>query len=122
LIPAAEMHEWAMREGLWIQKLYQLGFPHANCGGFCIKAGQAHFKHLLEVMPERFAYHERKEQELRDYLQKDVAVLKHRSGPDKNKPMTLRVLREKVEKGQQCDAGDWGGCGCFSGTDSPAGE
>lgn len=100
--------------------LYRLGFPHNNCGGFCIKAGHTHFKHLLRVMPDRYAYHERREQELRDYLGKDVATLRDRAG-GVTKPLTLRDLRLRVEAEQAVDADDWGGCGCFVG-DAPDGD
>lgn len=42
-------------------RLYEMGFPHNNCGGFCVKAGKAHFKLLLEQLPERYKYHEEQE-------------------------------------------------------------
>lgn len=108
-----ELHAWAEREGLWKQRLYQLGFPHANCGGFCVKAGQAHFKRLLETMPERYAYHERREQELREFLGKDVSILRDRRG-GMTKPLTLKAFRERIEAGKTCDLFDWGGCSCFA--------
>jgi hypothetical protein len=117
----ADVRRWAAAEGLPPQRLYQLGFPHANCGGFCIKAGQAHFRHLLKVMPERYAYHERREQEFREFLGKDVAILRDRRGGE-SRPLTLRALRERVEAGGQCDLWEWGGCGCFTdaeGEDTP---
>ena len=75
------MREELERRGIAVPRLYEMGFPHNNCGGFCVKAGQAHFKILLEKMPERYAHHERKEQELREFLGKDVAVLRERSRP-----------------------------------------
>ena len=90
-----------------------MGFPHNNCGGFCVKAGQAHFKHLLEQMPERYAYHENKEQELRSYLDKDVAILRDRRGGT-TKPLTLKDLRLRLVNDGEVDPYDWGGCGCFS--------
>jgi len=101
-------------DGIEPPRLYGMGFPHNNCGGFCVKAGQAHFPHLLKTMPERYAYHERKEQEMRDYLGKDVAILRDRRGGT-TKPLTLRALRERSEAGDQLDLFDWGGCGCFAG-------
>ena len=99
------------REGIERPRLYAMGFPHNNCGGFCVKAGQAHFKLLLEVMPERYAYHERKEQELREHLGKDVSILRDRRGGPV-RPMTLQEFRENLEAGGQCDMFEWGGCGC----------
>ena len=99
-------------EGIKQPRLYDMGFPHNNCGGFCIKAGQAHFKHLLEKLPERYLYHEKKEEELRQYLGKDVAILRDRGGGE-TKPLTLRELRRRVEGDEEIDCDDWGGCGCF---------
>lgn len=107
--------------GIEPPRLYAMGFPHNNCGGFCIKAGMAHFKLLLEKMPERYAYHEQKEQDLREYLDKDIAVLRDRTktalaeNDGKPKPLTLRDFRERVMSNGEIDTTEWGGCGCFSG-------
>lgn len=98
-------------EGIRIPKLYLLNFSHNNCGGFCIKSGQAQFRLLLETMPERYAFHEQKEQELREYLGKDVAVLRDRRG-GKTRPLTLKEFRERIEAGGEHSRHDWGGCGC----------
>ncbi len=101
-------------DGIRPPRLYEMGFPHNNCGGFCVKAGQAHFAHLLRTLPARYAYHEQKEQEMRDYLGKDVAILRDRRGGT-TKPLTLRMLRERVLADDgQLDMFDWGGCGCFA--------
>jgi len=99
--------------GIQPPALYKLGFPHNNCGGFCIKAGHAQFKLLLDVLPEVYCHHERKEEELRQHLGKDVAILRSRIG-GKSKPMTLREFREKVTEGYLWDQHEWGGCGCFT--------
>jgi hypothetical protein len=94
-------------------RLYELGFPHNNCGGFCVRAGQSQFKRLLEVMPERFAHHEKQEERMRQELGKDVSILKERRG-GRTIPLTLRQLRARVESGGECDKYEWGGCGCFT--------
>ena len=47
--------------GIEPPRLYDMGFPHNNCGAFCVKAGQAHFAHLLKMLPARYAFHEAKE-------------------------------------------------------------
>jgi hypothetical protein len=97
-----------------IPSLYNMGFNHNNCGGFCVKAGHKHFLKLLEKMPERYKYHEEKEQEFRIKFDKDVSILKNRIG-GKTKPLTLKELRERVENKnfEQLDLFDEGGCGCF---------
>src|SRR5579885_2954892 len=60
------------RIGIAVPRLYNLGFAHNNCGGGCVKAGQAHWAHLLRTLPERYALWEAKEEEIRQYLGKDV--------------------------------------------------
>lgn len=107
-----ELLEDLRSRGIRPPRLYELGFPHNNCGGFCIKAGQAHFARLLAVMPERYTYHEGQEEALREYLGKDVAIMDDRSGGNR-RPLTLRELRERIQAGSQPDLFDWGGCGCF---------
>lgn len=99
-------------------RLYALGFSHANCGGFCVKAGHSAFRKLLETFPDRYAHHEEQEQQLRDYLGKDVTILRDRRG-GKTKPMTLRRFREMQQTGQlSFDHEDWSTCGCFLGEEA----
>lgn len=101
-------------EGIKPPELYQYGFPHNNCGGFCIKAGQAQFRLLLKVYPERYCYHEQQEQKIRKKLGKDISILKDRRG-GKVKPLTLKDFRERLDKSPNLfDENEWGGCGCFS--------
>ncbi|WP_017754077.1 adenine nucleotide alpha hydrolase family protein [Calidifontibacillus oryziterrae] len=98
--------------GIEIPRLYKLGFAHNNCGGFCCRAGQGHFANLLEKLPERFAYYEVIEEELRQFLGSNVAIMKK----TKNKvtfPYTLRQLREDIEAQKPVDMTDVGGCGCM---------
>ena len=96
--------------GIELPRLYKLGFPHNNCGGFCIKAGQAQFKLLHEKMPERYAECEAQEESLRSLLG-DVAILRDRRGGT-TKPLTLRRFREEYIGTSKVDADEWGGCGC----------
>jgi hypothetical protein len=98
-------------DGIEPPRLYAWGFPHNNCGGFCVKAGHASFRLLLEKLPERYATHEAEEQRLREYLGKPVAILKDRRG-GRTQPLTLREFRERVQDGEETDQYDFGGCGC----------
>lgn len=99
--------------GMEVPRLYRAGFAHNNCGGFCVRAGQAQMELLLREHPERYAYHEAKEQELRDHLDADVAVLRDRTGGTVT-PLTLRRFRERIEdQPSMFDQFDVGGCGCF---------
>ncbi len=110
-----DLEEMRREAGLWAQYLYKDGWPHANCGGACIKQGQGGFVRLLQIRPRKYAEVEAKEEAMRQHLGKDVAILRDRRGGT-TKPLTLRQLRERVEAGQadQCDLSDFGGCGCFA--------
>ncbi|MFC0213887.1 hypothetical protein ACFFK0_15760 [Paenibacillus chartarius] len=110
-----DMLAWLKQTGIRPPRLYGMGFPHNNCGGFCVKAGQAQFKLLLKTMPDRYAYHEQQEELLRRYLNKNVAILRRTAG-GRTVPLTLRQLREETEKSSRPllpEAEEWGGCGCF---------
>lgn len=96
-------------------RLYNLGFVHNNCGGACVRGGQAQWAHLLQVFPDRFAAAEAHEERMREFLGVDVAFLRDRAG-GVTKPLPLKVLRRRLEGTQQgslFDPFDWGGCGCF---------
>lgn len=110
----ADIHADLERRGIAVPRLYAMGFPHNNCGGFCVKAGQGAFKLLLEQLPARYAEHERREEELRAYLGKDVAIMKDRRGGGM-RPLTMREFRERLEaEAIEVDELDLGGCGCMT--------
>lgn len=112
LVDKPDMLMDLVKLGIKLPHLYELGFPHNNCGGFCIKAGQAQFRLLLETMPERYKYHEEQEQKMREFLEKDVSVLRDRRGGT-TKPLTLKNFRIRLQSENGAhDPHDWGGCGC----------
>lgn len=100
--------------GIKPPRMYREGFSHNNCGGFCVKAGQGHFAHLLATRPDTYRMHEEEEEEMRQYLGKDVAILRDFTGGEVT-PLTLRELRRRIESDQQVDMFDVRGCGCFAG-------
>lgn len=103
---------WCRSEGLRPPRLYKLGFPHNNCGGFCVKAGQAHFAHLLKMLPGRYKEHEEHERRAIKELGDDAAILRDRRGGE-TKPLTLEQLRKRHERQSDLfDLEEWGGCGC----------
>lgn len=105
----AACREW----GVEPPRMYRMKFPHANCGGFCVRAGQAQFRQLLRLDRDRYMFHEGQEQQLRDHLGKDISVLRDRT-ENTSTPLTLRTFRERIEQQPSLfDADDWGGCGCF---------
>lgn len=108
--------------GLEPPRMYDLGFVHNNCGGACVKAGQAQWAHLLRVFPDRYASWEAYEQAMRAE-HGDIAILRDRRG-GVTRPLPLTVLRQRIEASTpQCalfDTDDWGGCGCMTGDGDPS--
>lgn len=99
--------------GIARPRLYDLGFTHANCGGFCVRAGQGQFAQLLKVLPDRYAEHEAQERAFREDSGKDVSILRDRRGGTTS-PLTLTALRRRIEATpEQVDLFDLGACGCF---------
>ncbi|MFS1518633.1 hypothetical protein V1503_19535 [Bacillus sp. SCS-151] len=107
-----EMLESLEELGVKIPRLYEMNFSHNNCGGFCVRAGQGHFINLLKQNPELYRYHEDKEKEMRNFLNKDVSILR-RTRNKVRQNLTLEQLRRIHETGQEIDMIDIGGCGCF---------
>lgn len=105
-----QMIDWASDCGIKPPRLYSLGFSHNNCGGGCVRAGQGQFRRLLEIMPERYSVWAEKEEEVRQYLGKDVTILKEvKKGVRKN----LSLVELRSRSADACDMLDIGGCGCF---------
>lgn len=114
---AKHRFKWEMLEemralGIEPPRLYLTGAPHANCGGACVRGGQAEWARLLFSNPERYREWEAEEETTRQYLGKDVAILRDRSD-DTTTPLTLRAFRERLTVTPSLfDADDTGPCGC----------
>jgi 3'-phosphoadenosine 5'-phosphosulfate sulfotransferase (PAPS reductase)/FAD synthetase len=116
-----QIRDWATSEGLALPRLYALGFSHNNCGGFCVKAGEGHFAHLLRALPEVYAANEAREEEFnrnRPGQRRQTVLAPERmiDGRRTRVPMSLREFRENIESQGQVhlfDMNDIGGCGCF---------
>lgn len=108
----ALLQEWRDR-GIEPPRLYEQGFSHANCGGACVRGGQAQWRLLLQVNRPRFLEWEAEEEATRQLLGKDVAILRDRRGGTL-KPLPLARFRGQLEAGTaQVEADDWGACGCM---------
>jgi len=97
--------------GIEIPKLYKLGFMHNNCGGFCVKTGQAQFKILLQKMPERYVYHEAEQEKLFAKIGKHGFIRLTKDGVMNY--LSLKEFREHLQNKGEIDEHDFGGCGCF---------
>lgn len=108
-IPHDDLFTWLERDDIQRPRLYEYGFTHNNCGGGCVRAGKAHFAHLLRTLPSVYHEWERNEAEVRQHIGADVTILKDE---------TLAALRERLERQpalfNHCDiTSDVGACGCF---------
>lgn len=101
--------------GIEVPQLYDEGFSHNNCGGFCVRAGIGAFVNLYRFNPLLFQYHKEKEQEARQLIGEDVAILFRSIKGSPRRPYTLAELEEDlVAQGlTEEETQDMGGCGCF---------
>ena len=98
--------------GIKPPRLYYLGFPHNNCGGFCCRFGQASAANLHYKIPARFGYHAEQEAEFATFIGKPVSMLTDRRG-GKKKILTLQQFRQRLDAGEMYDVTDRGACSCF---------
>lgn len=110
--------------GIERPRLYRLGYVHNNCGGFCIKAGHAHYQNRYRVQPDRFAYDAMMERKFSEYIGKPVSMLTDRRGDGVKKILTLDefATRESANDNQIdlfYEGGD-SGCGCMIDIDEDA--
>lgn len=92
--------------------LYSLNLSHSNCGGFCVRSGQAQWALMLEADRCGYLRWEAEEEKSRALLGKDVTILRDRTGGTTT-PLSLMSFRERIEKQPSMfDADDWGACGC----------
>jgi len=92
--------------------LYELGFPHNNCGGFCVKTGQKQMKLLLEKLPERYAWHEERQERLFEKIGKRHGFIR-RTTDGVMAYLSLKEFRELIERGGKAEGWVEEGCGCF---------
>jgi hypothetical protein len=102
---------------LELPRLYEKGFVHNNCGGFCVRAGQGHFALLLKTFPDRYKHHEEKEQELLAAIPTTKPFLTIQRDK-KRQYISLKEFRQMLQRKEAYDQYDMGGCGCFSDDDS----
>jgi 3'-phosphoadenosine 5'-phosphosulfate sulfotransferase (PAPS reductase)/FAD synthetase len=102
--------KWLVAEGIELPELYKLEFAHFNCGGACIKAGQAQWEKLLRFRPTTYDSWETWEEGMRETVG-DHSILRDRTG-GVSKPLTLKNFRLRIEAQGEFDREAWGGCGC----------
>lgn len=123
----ADLRAWARLEGLPVSVSYDLGYPHDNCGGACVKAGEGQFVLLYETRPSTYAVWEayeiafnasRPRRKPQTLLAPERMVGRDPKGRAiyKRIPMSLTELRLKIEaRSKDINKLDFGSCGgCFA--------
>lgn len=97
-------------------RLYDKGYKHNNCGGFCVKAGHAHWQNRWHVDPERYAYDAAMERKLREYIGTSAAtILRDRRNGNRAKPMSLDIFGARFGTGPKIEyEPGTSGCGCLT--------
>ena len=90
------------RWGIKIPRLYDLGFPHNNCGGRCVKQGIAEWVRLKTAFPNRFEEVKNWEavQRAKGGARSKFAIARNQSG-NKVVPLPLEELERRYAQGQQ---------------------
>lgn len=100
------------RIGIEPPRLYEMGFEHNNCGGFCVKTGQRQMAHLLRVMPSRYHEHEIKQEALFKEIGKHGFIKRTTNGVTEY--LTLKEFREWLQSGGKPQLYPDGACACFT--------
>jgi hypothetical protein len=113
-IAPGDYASWMERYSIEPPSLYQYGFPHNNCGGFCVRAGMQAFATLLTHFPERYAAHEAEEQAVLAEIPTTRPFLE-KSFNGKRRGISMKEFRELYQAGKtKVSPYDYGGCGCFT--------
>lgn len=118
--------------GIKKPRLYDMGFPHNNCGGMCVRAGQGQFARLLDLRPATYAKNEQRNEQVRKTIAKRAAeriaagTYKGKTGGESSggfirvkrngvtEYLHMKEFRERVQSGELIPARyEMGGCGCF---------
>lgn len=108
-----EVLDWMRATGLKPPRLYEMGWPHNNCGGICVKAGLGQMRHLLRTMPERYRYHEGREAAAIAAIGPTAKPFIRLRDGGKSRYVTMKEFREESESFPLL--GDDQGWGCGGG-------
>lgn len=98
--------------GIEPPRLYDMGFEHNNCGGFCVKTGQRQMAHLLKVLPTRYRWHEEQQEKLFKEIGQYGFIKRTSQGITEY--LSLKEFRELLESGGIPQLYSDGACACFT--------
>lgn len=98
LLTKRDIADELLVHGIEPPSLYEEGFSHNNCGGFCVKMGHSQAYRLWKNRRHVYDFNATKEQQFREYTGADVAILRDRRGGE-TIPLTLFALAERFTNG-----------------------
>lgn len=102
------------RHGIKRPRLYDQGYEHNNCGGFCCKAGLRQFERLYKNNPARFEYHEKEMERAMEEIGPTAKPFLRKMKNGKTNYITLAEFREGLDDGTvQPPKFSESGCACF---------
>lgn len=110
LLTKRQIVEQLIQQGIEPPRLYEQGFSHNNCGGFCVKMGHSQAYRLWKNRRHVYDYHAGREEEFRTFVGKDVSILRDRRN-NETLPMTLTALAARFAEGYRPVRVRGEGCG-----------
>lgn len=103
------------RYGIAKPRLYNQGFSHNNCGGFCCKAGLRQFERLHEQSPETYEYHAQEMERVIDEIGPTAKPFLRKTEDGELSYLTLKEYEQRLEAHTiEVPEFDAEGCGCFT--------
>lgn len=110
----ADMMRELVNLGLDAPRLYEVGMPHNNCGGGCVRGGIGHWIRVFHELPSEYQKWSDLEQHISAMRGKPCTILRDRRN-GRTLPMSLVELAKRIESSDaSLDKLDFGGCGCFT--------
>lgn len=104
--------DWCTAAGISPPELTVRGWPHANCGGGCVRSGMGQFAALHRDDPAEYAKWEAGEARIQGVVGKPVTILRSRKG-GKATPLSLTALRPLIASGEVKPNIADGSCRCM---------
>ena len=102
------------RAGIKQPRLYDLGFAHNNCGGFCVKAGKKQFANLRRHFPDRYQQHADLMDEAMNAIGPTARPFLRDNTGGETTYQTLNEFAADLDQGAKLPLFDHEGCGCFT--------
>lgn len=113
ILSECDIKEEVKELGVQLPSLYDDGYAHNNCAGFCVLAGLGQWAANAKRDPEKFEVFASKEQEFMKLTGSTFTILKDQRGEEAT-PYSLREMQADIEDGREFPQ-DWKSqCACMT--------